>query len=486
MNQNRNTAGPRLLAFFTALAILLSLSSCGLTTSIDDVINRMESAQLTIEQQGAAWRSELDKLTTDLDQMEGKVADDVRTTVTSTTNQVHALATDAVAMTDQAIESRIAQAGAEFRCNGNFVKQSVSDELGFLIDDLKFWKEHRKLGAQPPTHGTCWIDPSTTSMYQSSEGNWVADTANMEANQPIINIYGYNFRSDALPKVDLQTTDDGTVTTSPVKATYRTNYLISIDLSAGLANMSTNLKLVLNWPDDPKHGDSSTISLLRTSEAKLVLSEALFSPAHPVATKDPPVILKIKVTNVGGRKGGVFDVGWTPEPGAMKETVAGHPPLAPGASDSVAFPAHQFQNSGDIYSNVTISSGVSENYLVTVAPPPHIPAGERNYGTADNDPKNDFPKQDQRVVRWGDLGGLAEQQNYGGPCAAGYVRSQMSLSLDKHTQYNGKELGSATISWANDNPHDCTVLVHYQISTPGLGQPNNVIVVTIFITEKGV
>jgi hypothetical protein len=265
---------------------------------------------------------------------------------------------------------------------------------------------------------------------------------------------------------------------------YRTNYLISIDLSAGLADMSTNLEVVLNWPDDAQHSDSSTISLLRTSEAQLVLSEPVFKPAQPVATKDP-VILQIKVTNVGGRKSGGFDVDWVPEPGVTK-SVKGHASLAPGASDPIAFPAHRFQNSGDIYSNVTIASGVSENYPLFVAPPPHIPAAERNYGTADNDRSNDFSKQDGREVAWGEFGGREFDVNYGGPCAARYVRSQMSLDVTKVTQWNGKDLASATIRWANDNPQDCTVLVHYSIETPGVGQRNNEIAVTIFITEKGV
>jgi hypothetical protein len=121
--------------------------------------------------------------------------------------------------------------------------------------------------------------------------------------------------------VDLQPNDGGKVTPSAAKVIYRTNYLISIDLSAGLADMSTNLELVLNWPDDPQHSDSSTISLLRTSEAQLVLSEPVFKPAQPVATKDP-VILQIKVTNVGGRKSGGFDVDWVPEPGVTKSVKA--------------------------------------------------------------------------------------------------------------------------------------------------------------------
>lgn len=475
---------PQLLALFNALVVLLALSGCGVTNSIDDVINRIASAQLTIEREGAAWRGELDKLSGDLTQMEGQVARDVRDTVTSTTNQVRALVTDAVTMTDQAVESRIAQAGAEFRCNGNFIRQSVSEELGFLVDDLKFWKQHKKHGAQRPAHGTCWIDPAAVSMYQSAEGGWVVETVNMEGAQPIINIFGYNFRSDALPTVDLQSDDGGKLTASATKVIYRTNYLISIDLSAGLAEMPTNLKLVLNWPDDPQRSDSSTISLLRTSEAQLVLSAPVFHPAQPVATRDP-VVLQIKVTNVGGRKSGGFDVDWVPEPGVTK-SVKGHGSLAPGAADVIAFPAHRFQNSGDIYSNVTIASGVSENYLISVAPPPHVPAAERNYGTADNDPSNDFPKQDGREVAWGQFGGHGFDVNYGGPCAAGYVRSRMSLDVTKVTQWEGKDLASASIRWANENPQDCTVLVHYSISTPGVGQQNNEIAVTIFITEKGV
>jgi hypothetical protein len=60
----------------------------------------------------------------------------------------------------------------------------------------------------------------------------------------------------------------------------------------------------------------------------------------------------------------------------------------------------------------------------------------------------------------------------------------MSLDVIEVTQYHGEVLERATIRWANEIPRTATILVHYSLKTPGAGQPNNVIAVTIFITQK--
>jgi hypothetical protein len=463
--------------------VTLMVSACGIfdgvSKSLDDVISTIESAQKTIEKVSGDWRDELDQLSTDLARLESEVASDVQDVVTNATNQVGALVEDAVAMTDQAVESRIEQAGTEARCTFNFLKRSVTDELRYLVEDLKFWKKtggHRA----PPAHGTCWIDPSAVSMYTTKDGPWVADTVNMEGRQPVINIFGYNFRSDSMPVVDLVNTDGTVFQPAIIRPVYRTNYLISLDLSAGLATMPADMTLVLTWPDDPHHADASTISLLRTSEAKLELSNPVVTPRNPTATKDP-VILEVTVTNTGGRPSGVggFDVSWMPEPSAVDPPRVHHPALPAGASDTIRFPAYTFQSYGDLFSNVFIQGGASALYQVTVAPPPHVPAAERDY--------EGYPRSDGRVGKpGGSLGGFGTDVLYGGPCQAGYVKSLAWLDVTQVTKWDEEPQATATLVWANDDPYDCTVRVHYSINTAGLFQSLNSIDVVIFIKERGI
>jgi hypothetical protein len=80
------------------------------------------------------------------------------------------------------------------------------------------------------------------------------------------------------------------------------------------------------------------------------------------------------------------------------------------------------------------------------------------------------------------VGGFGLDVDYGGPCSAGYVRSDKQVIV---TDTRGRAYAEDR-GWADpDNSRDCRIRVHYSIDANWPSTDRNYVTVTIFIREKG-
>jgi hypothetical protein len=354
------------------LGASVALTGCGADLiRLGQVAETIDAARVAIADESGAWREELQKLSRDLDALESKTAADAKDVVTSTTNQVAQLTEQAIELTDTKVQGRIAQAGAEFRCNADFVRESVTAELQYLVDDLRFWETHNKLRDVAPPHQNCWVTPTTLSLYPADGGGWAVDAGNM-LDPGVVELFGYAYRSDALPTVTLYDATGTPVRGATITPAYVTRYQINLDLSTEtFVGVKDGDRLVLDWPDSV--ADSTTIILSPRPPAQLQIQATTYSSTAPQAGGDP-VNVTVKVANTGGDTNQPFTVTWTPDaaPGTRTYSFTHDQPLRGGESVEVALGPHTYVQSGDVSSTVSISSGGSDVTIdvLHVRPPP--------------------------------------------------------------------------------------------------------------------
>jgi hypothetical protein len=381
------------------LAASAALTGCDVLR-IGEVAQTIDDARIAIAAESTAWRSQLQRLSEDLNELESQAGKDIKDAVTSTANQVADLTAQAIELTDAKVQDRIAQAGTEFRCNTDFLKESVTAELQYLVDDLKFWETEKKHKNTPPVHRNCWVAPTALSLYPTDDGHWSVDSANM-SDKGVIHLFGYAYRADALPTVTLQDLSGSVVRAATIKPAYVTRYQINVDISTEtFAGVQPGSRLVLDWPDNGN--DSTTITLLPRPRARLQIQETTFSPAAPKAGSDQ-VSLRVKVKNTGGDTSGPFTVAWTPDttPGTRTYSITHDRSLRANESVDLWLGPHIYTRSGDIDSTVSISANGADSKILRLHVLPRPPLTEGTLSTGDCD-AIDF-KVDHNAVSEGEV-----------------------------------------------------------------------------------
>lgn len=371
MKTNRLTAllARTLLFVFLILLTLLVLSGCGAKRSVDDAIEQIDLTRQSIETISGDWRAELPKLVDSLAGMENNLASDTQAVVIEAKNQVQDLANQTIQLTDAKAQDLIAQAGVEFRCNADFVKTGTIDQLKYLVDDLKFWKQNKSHLNKKPDHSVCWINPSVLKLYPSGSG-WSIDTSNMSAPN-IAHIYGYNFQFDQLPTLELHDASGNKIRDVALKATYVTHYQINLDFSnENFAGVDKGNSVVFRWPDKE---DPNAINLTPLFPSLLEILEFDFSPAQPTVGIDP-VILHVRVQNVGDLRSGSFKITWKPDPNDLWVVdIIPDKSLEAGESRDYYSSGYTFKHDGSIPSVISISTGDDVvNTSVSVNPTPKV------------------------------------------------------------------------------------------------------------------
>lgn len=365
-------------SFVSGLALLFLLFGSGgcdfgasspTLARIDAAIDAIDKTRETIQGESTGWRDELPKLLTQLDGIESQASGDVKAIVVDTKNQVQDLTTQTINLSDAKAQDLVAQAGVEFRCNtdfaGAFVRQGVIDQLQAIEDDLKFWQQNNKHLDKKPNHAVCWINPSALKLNKTTTG-WSIDPSNM-SDQNIVRVFGYNFRSDALPSLELRDAKGQKIRNVKLTAAYVTRYLINLDLSTeNFPEVAPGFTAIFNWPDIADPTDRNTINLITSTPAKLTISNPVWSPASPTATQDS-VTLQVMISNSGGSRSESFVVTWQPDPNDGKVFPVNQLPLEAGQSRSVSFPGYVYKRSGVIVSVVSLSTGADvKSYPLTV------------------------------------------------------------------------------------------------------------------------
>lgn len=345
--------GPITLGF-TLLFLSLWLGGCiDLNGPVDKMINEIDKTRQTIQGESSGWRDELPKLVNDLNGIESQASGDVKGIVADTTNQVQDLATQTIQFSDAKAKDLIAQAGAEARCNADFIKSGAIAQLQYLVEDLKFWKNNKTHLSKKPIHAVCAINPSTLSLYPSGN-NWLIDPSNL-GEKNIVHVFGYNFWSDALPSLELQDGAGQTMRQVRLTAAYVTHYQINLDFSGEtFPDVKLGARVVFLWPDQP---DPNTINLTLNALSKLKIAYHAWRPGTPSMLKDP-VVLQVTITNQGGSRSGNFVVTWKPDPNDPNVLNISPPkPLEAGVSVDLYFPGYVYKRAGSITSVVSLSTG---------------------------------------------------------------------------------------------------------------------------------
>jgi len=332
--------------------MLLFMNGCGgIKDSIDRALDQLQQTQDAITHQSDAWRDALPKLIDQLNQLEGQATADAKTVIGDTRNQVQDLANDTIKFANINAQEIVAKTGAEFRCNANFAMNGVAARLQYLIDDLKFWKLNKRHSDKRPVHAICQILGENLALYPQSGGVFGIDSSKLVATN-VVEVFGYNFRPDALPSLDLVAANGTVIRGVNVNASYVTQYQLAFDFATEtFTGVGPGSRIVFRWPDQ---AEPNTINLTLAAPAKLKILNAVFTPASPIVSKDQ-VSLSVTVTNTGSVPSGAFTVTWTPQGGAIKSV--NQLPLQPGQSRDITFPPYMYVQGGQNANTITLSNG---------------------------------------------------------------------------------------------------------------------------------
>lgn len=364
----------------TLAGLLIALGGCGWdplglgNLKIDDILTQVEQTRNAMQQESSAWQKQLQDLQKNLRDMEGKVASDTNDILSYSITQVATLQTQTFEYADALASHAIAGTGAEFRCNSDFIIARAKEQLDSLIEDLKFWKSNKSVPAHKPTHVVCGLVPSEVQLYSTGTNTWSVKTDNMMG-QPVLKVYGYNFRDDATPTLKLQNPDGQVLSTYSV-LTYGTHYQISSDFSTvNFAGVKSGAKLVFQWPDVT---ELNTIPVVLLPAAKLRFSNPVFTPTVAIAGVSS-VTFRVTIKNEGGSPTAIgTQVYWKPDSQGDPnwQSVLGLRVLNANESDSFTFPQpYIYKRTGAIPSLVTSSSGadpISPSITVNANPPAQI------------------------------------------------------------------------------------------------------------------
>src|SRR5262249_25030745 len=277
------------------------------------------------------------KLLDQLSNLESQANADVKGVIGDTRNQVQDLVNDSIKFANINAQEIIAKTGVEFRCNANFTMNGVTARLQYLIDDLKFWKLNKRHIDKKPVHAICQILGENLALYPQAGGTFGIDSSKLLAPN-IVEVFGYNFRGDALPRLDLVAANGNVLRSVNVIPAYVTQYQLAVDFATEtFAGVAPGSRVVFRWPDQT---EPNTINLTLVAPARLKILNAVFTPASPIANKDQ-VSLSVTVTNTGNMPSGAFTINWTPQGGGVKSV--NQLPLQAGESRNISFPPYLFQ-----------------------------------------------------------------------------------------------------------------------------------------------
>ena len=293
--------------------------------------------------------------------MEGKISSDAKGVLTDSITQVQDMVAQTIQMTDAKAQDLISQAGVEFRCNANFIRQGAIDQLTAIVEDLKFWKANGQHQDKRPNHAVCWINPSTLML----QPNGIVNPSNM-GDPYIVHVFGYNFWSDKLPTLELHDATGNKVRNVNVSPAYVTHYQLNLNFSGEqFTNLTPDMKVVFTWPDKP---DPNSISLVAIQPSHLNIQSVTFNYPMPRAKLDS-VFPSVVIFNDGGSAAAPFTINWSPSPGAPLQSVWFTSNLGAQDSTTVIFPGYSYQVCGTFQSNISLSTGSdSRNFSITVSP----------------------------------------------------------------------------------------------------------------------
>jgi len=219
---------------FVLVALVVSfflsfLTGCGASVGLDQpTLDALNSAIDTLQTAPEDWKNVLNEVS-------AKIGDRVK----DVAEEVHTLANDLVAST-----------GVEFRCDADFLGNrarealiSIRDKFLHAFDPQKYPKSSR-----PPSPYWCHLNPPTIDLI--SDGHGHLSLKHPESSGSIIQVTGFNFRSDDLPKIELQDPGQNDVRVSKAVATFSTRYQLSVNFQPeDFAGVSEGFSFVLKWAD---------------------------------------------------------------------------------------------------------------------------------------------------------------------------------------------------------------------------------------------
>jgi hypothetical protein len=340
-------------AIVAGLVLLITpLSACDTPDAIQDAIRQIENTQKTVQQESSAWRNVLPQLqaglTTTVEKQQGKLTADVKQILADTTNDVSALAQDTIKVAGLTAEQLTARFGTEARCNGDFAGSRVSATLSTIAGRLKFWQKNKSL-PRPPPHSVCQTTPDNVELRSTGVGGgWSMS----HPADKVVGIYGYDFRFDAPPAVELHDRDGRKLRDAKISVSYVTRYQFNLDFgSEDFTQIAPGTRYVLQWPDWPEPNGIS-VTLIQPARLK-ILGIAVQPTARARADQVRPVV---DVVNQGGSDTGPFMILWNPGPNDPVQPLSvGN--LGAGERRNLTFPGYVYKTAGVVQTDIVVGSG---------------------------------------------------------------------------------------------------------------------------------
>lgn len=126
----------------------------------------------------------------------------------------------------------------------------------------------------------------------------------------VVGVYGYDFRSDTLPAVELQGRDGNKLRDSKVSVSYVTRYQLNLNFDTeDFSQIARGARYVLRWPDQP---EPNAISVMLIIPAQLKILGVQIPPtARARADLVQPVV---DLVNEGDSAMTNFEIVWTAGP----------------------------------------------------------------------------------------------------------------------------------------------------------------------------
>ncbi|GIE46973.1 hypothetical protein Ani05nite_05070 [Amorphoplanes nipponensis] len=356
--------------WLVAALLLASLTACPAVDqaadALDNAVSLIQSTQKTIQQESSAWRNELPQLQSDLAaqaaKLEGQGNADAQQLVTDTANQVRSLAQDTIALAGLTAEQLVAKFGAEIRCNVDFVRSRVEATLGELVSRIKFWQQKKTY--RPPPQRVCQITPDSAELHSTGQsGGW----SMTQPPDKIVGVYGYDFRADALPTVELRNSAGVTKRASAVAVAFVTRYQINLNFGPeSFDTLATGDQYVAVWPD--RTVNAITLALIVPASLHIVSVE-MPATVRAVADSVRPVVT---VLNDGGSDSHAFQITWSPGPNDPLKTVP-VTNLGAGEKQRYVLPAYTYPNAGSRPTDIQVGSSDSRHSVIDVTPYANVP-----------------------------------------------------------------------------------------------------------------
>lgn len=176
----------------------------------------------------------------------------------------------------------VAATGVETRCTVDFVgKRAVK-----VLQDLKVKLNGGNVVAPPGW--VCSFNPSEVEINCDHNGK------NCTSNQGIINVFGFNFKSDKLPTIELRDSAGNTVSTTNIKLSFQTAYKIDLNMQAENFNgFQPDYYYRLKW-DDGAEPNSVPIKINKSAPPTPTPTPRL--PPSPIVIPPTTQPLKYQVT----------------------------------------------------------------------------------------------------------------------------------------------------------------------------------------------